>query len=51
MATTLQAEWTAVHVNKPQLKLSETQNKNVLLNLHLAEQLGAETRILNGFDE
>ena len=50
MATTLQAEWTAVHVDKPQLKLTEEQNKNVLLNLHLAEQLGAETRILNGFD-
>lgn len=50
MATNLQADWIAVHVETPKLRLSEDEHNNVIQNLHLAEQLGAQTRILADFD-
>lgn len=48
MAVTLQAEWIAVHVDMP--RQSENLRNSAIQNLRLAEQLGAETRILTGFD-
>ncbi|EKD54288.1 MAG: hypothetical protein ACD_60C00100G0025 [uncultured bacterium] len=50
MATSLQAEWIAVYVDTPKLKASEEIRNQAVQNLRLAEQLGAETRMLTGFD-
>lgn len=50
LATKLQAAWIAVHVETPRMKLSEEQRANSIQNLRLAEQLGAETRVISGFD-
>lgn len=50
MATSLQAQWLAVHVDAPRLNLSEGQRQSAIQNLRLAEQLGAQTRILSGFN-
>lgn len=50
MATSLQAEWIAVHVDAPRLHLSEEQHNSAIQNLRLAAQLGAQTRILTGFN-
>jgi two-component system, OmpR family, sensor histidine kinase KdpD len=50
MAVNLQADWMAVHVDIPRLKLSDEARNNAIQNLRLAEMLGAGTRILTGFD-
>lgn len=50
MATRLQAEWIAVYVETPKLSLSPEQRNHAIHNLRLAEQLGAETKILTGID-
>lgn len=50
LATSLQAEWIAVYVETPRLQSSEEERNNAIQNLRLAEQLGAQTRILTGFD-
>lgn len=50
LATKFQAEWIAIHVDTPKIKLSEKERNAAVQYLHLAEQLGAETRILTGFD-
>lgn len=50
MATRLQAEWIAVYVETPKLGLSQDLHNNAIHNLRLAEQLGAETKILTGVD-
>ncbi len=50
IATSLQAEWIAVYVDTPKLEHNEEQRNNAIQNLRLAEQLGAETRVLTGFD-
>jgi two-component system sensor histidine kinase KdpD len=50
MATTLRAEWIVVYAEVPRLVRSEEQRNNAIHNLRLAEQLGAETLILSGFD-
>lgn len=50
IANSLQAEWIAVYVDTPQLQSSEDNRNNAIKKLRLAEQLGAETRILAGFD-
>lgn len=50
MATSLQAEWMAVHVEIPKIKMSEAERNRVTQNLRLAEQLGAETFTLSGLD-
>lgn len=50
MAASLQAEWIAVHINMPRLRLSVEQRNNVIRNLRLAAQLGAETQTITGFD-
>lgn len=50
IATKIQAEWIAVHVDTPRYQLSEKQRNRAIQNLRFAEQLGADTRILSGFD-
>lgn len=50
MASSLHADWIAIHVEAPRLNLSEEQRNHAIQNLRLAEQLGAETRILTGID-
>ncbi|MBX9705971.1 MAG: DUF4118 domain-containing protein, partial [Gammaproteobacteria bacterium] len=50
MATRLQAEWTAVYVDSPRLRLSEEEKMAVHKNLRLAEQLGAQTAVISGRD-
>lgn len=47
MASSLQAEWLAVHVDT---HFAERQHNNAIQNLRLAEQLGADTKILTGKD-
>jgi len=50
LATSLQAKWSAVYVDSPRVRLSEEERNSAIKNLRLAEQLGAETRIISGFD-
>lgn len=50
MATSLQAEWIVVYVETPKLQKSDEKRNSAIMNLRLAEQLGAETRVLTGFD-
>lgn len=50
LATKLQAEWIAIHVDTPRLRLSDAETNNAMQNLHLAEKLGAETHAVTGFD-
>lgn len=50
IAARIQAEWIAVHVDTPRYQLSEEQRNRAIQNLRFAEQLGADTRILSGFD-
>lgn len=50
LASNLQAHWIAVFVDVPRVKLSDESRNSALQNLQLAEQLGAETRVLTGFD-
>lgn len=50
MATSLQAEWIAVHVESPRLNSSDEERNNAMQNLRLAEKLGAETLALTGYD-
>lgn len=50
MATSLQADWIAVYVDSTRTQLSPTQRNQAIKNLFFAEQLGAETHILMGYD-
>jgi two-component system sensor histidine kinase KdpD len=50
LAVKLQAEWLAVHVDTPHLRLSDKESDYAISNLRLAEKLGAETHVLTGFD-
>lgn len=50
LANSLQAEWVAVYVDTPGFRSSEEDRNRAIQNLRLAEMLGAETRVLNGFD-
>jgi two-component system sensor histidine kinase KdpD len=50
LATSLQVDWIAVHIDAARLGKTEAQHNSAIQNLRLAEQLGAETRILAGFD-
>ena len=43
-------EWIAVHADTPRVILSAQQRNNIVQNLRLAEQLGAKTTTLVGFD-
>lgn len=48
MAAQLKAEWFAIYVDTPELKISEEKRNSAIHNLHLAERLGATTAILTG---
>lgn len=50
MATQLKAEWLAVYVDTPELKVSDEKRNSAIQNLHLAERLGANTTILTGLN-
>ncbi|KTD01024.1 DUF4118 domain-containing protein [Fluoribacter gormanii] len=50
MASSLQADWIAVYVDSTHAQLSTMQRDQALKNLFFAEQLGAETHILTGYD-
>ncbi len=50
IVTSLQAEWVAVYVDTPQIRDSTTIRNSAIQNLRLAEQLGAVTHVLTGFD-
>lgn len=50
LATSLHAKWIAVYVTTPRVKVSEENKISALNNLKLAEQLGADTHILTGYD-
>jgi len=49
-ATHLKCEWIAVYVDSPGIQSSEAKRNSAIEHLRLAEQLGAETRVLSGFD-
>jgi two-component system sensor histidine kinase KdpD len=48
IATSLQVEWIAVNVDRPQY--TKKQRDDIIRHLCLAERLGADTSILTGFD-
>lgn len=50
LASHLQAQWIAVYVDRPSLKNSEKEKNKAIQSLRLAEQLGAQTKIITGFD-
>lgn len=50
MASNLQADWVAVYVDSTRTQISEAQRNQAIKNLYYAEQLGAETHILIGYD-
>ena len=50
IATSLQAEWIAIYVDTPRLQSSTELRNSAIQNLRLAEQLGAVTHVLTGFD-
>lgn len=50
IASSLQAEWMAVYVDRPHVRSSVQIRNAAIENLRLAELLGAETHILTGFD-
>ncbi|CEK10413.1 DUF4118 domain-containing protein [Legionella hackeliae] len=49
-ARNLQAPWIAIYVDIPYGSQSEEKRQKAVENLRLAKQLGAETRILTGFN-
>ncbi len=48
MATPLNADWIVVYVDTPHTSISEENRNAAIRNLHMAERLGAQTRILTG---
>ncbi len=50
LANTLQAEWIAVYIDSPRTRITEDERNVAIKNLKVAEQLGAETRVISGFD-
>ncbi len=50
IANSLQAEWMAIYVETPKLQSSIDKKNSAIQNLKFAEQLGAKTKILSGFD-
>ncbi|WED44570.1 DUF4118 domain-containing protein [Legionella cardiaca] len=49
-AGNLKAEWIAVYVDAPHITSAEEKRVQAIQYLQLAEQLGARTRVLTGFD-
>jgi two-component system sensor histidine kinase KdpD len=50
MAMSLQAQWIAIYVESPRLKSTEETRNQAIQHLRVAEELGAQTRVLTGFD-
>jgi two-component system sensor histidine kinase KdpD len=50
LSSGLKIEWSAVYVDVPYIKYSEEKRTAALQNLNFAAQLGADTRILTGFN-
>lgn len=50
IAKSLHADWLAVYVETPRLRASDEKRTAAIQNLRLAEQLGAATHVLSGFD-
>lgn len=50
MAASFQAEWMAVYVDIPRLKDAEKRRNSAIQHLRFAQQLGAETRVIPGFN-
>lgn len=50
LATSLQVPWIAVYVDPQRIKVSDDERNKAIKNLRVAEQLGAQTTILNGID-
>lgn len=50
LANTLQAEWVAVYIDSPRTRVTDDERNVAIKNLKVAEQLGAETRVISGFD-
>lgn len=50
LAGSLQVEWMAAYVETPRMQTTENIRNLAMQNLHFAEQLGATTRVLTGFD-
>lgn len=50
LASSLQVEWIAAFVDTPKMQSSDNIRNSAVQNLHFAEQLGAITRVLTGFD-
>jgi two-component system sensor histidine kinase KdpD len=50
IAKNLQIEWIAVYVDQIKIKPSIEKRNDAIQNLRLAQQLGAETKILTGYD-
>lgn len=50
LASSLQADWIALHIDTPRQNLSDKQRDIVTQNMRFAEQNGAETKILSGVD-
>lgn len=50
LASSLQAEWIAVYVDIPRFAAAEKKRSHAIQHLRFAEQLGAQTRIISGFD-
>jgi len=49
-AISLQVQWIAVFVDVPNIQSSDTKRNSAIQNLYFAEQLGATTRVLTGFN-
>ncbi len=49
-ANSLKVQWMAAFVDTPKLQASEIMRNRAIQNLRVAEQLGAEIHVLNGFD-
>jgi len=50
MSASFRTEWQAVYVDSPRIHISEEERQNAIQNLRFAEQMGAETSILMGYD-
>lgn len=50
IAAEFQAEWICVYVDRPHVQSSDEKRNLAIKNLRFAEELGAQTRVLTGFD-
>lgn len=50
IANSLHTEWIAIYIETPKLKTTTAQRNRAISYLQLAEQLGADSHVLTGFD-